>query len=261
MLVTHLKIIAELEDEVVRKEVLQAFRRFEKQDESFPNNRSTTKTPKSSTTTVQGKEKLPFSIKDIIAVVNILLGRGLQDITDTKRLADQVVTTVISKTKEEKKESKQARKADNKDRFGSPLFCQLFPDIQNLFQNQPINEMGVVALFCTAFHLMKKVQFQWEMRRLTFSAIKFVRTGFPDACIRCVVDDKYNIELDVEFEFKSYNYIKHEHFYSPKNCDLIICWEENAKTDKKLQDYENVKKLPPVLSLKEFLQSGQIGLI
>ena len=45
-----------------------------------------------------------------------------------------------------------------------------------------------------------------------------------------------------------------------KKCDLIICWEDNARSDKDRSNSENVKNLPHIIELKDFISSGKINL-
>ncbi len=78
----------------------------------------------------------------------------------------------------------------------------------------------------------------------------------------CRVEDKKNsnTDLQVEFEYKSFEFLIHKHHISDKKCHLIICWEDNARSDKERAKSENVKALPPILELKDFLETGKINL-
>ncbi len=71
----------------------------------------------------------------------------------------------------------------------------------------PSNEMGVIALFWT-----RASEAGWEPVSLG--------TAYPDAVLR-----KEDQVWRVEFEFRSHNFSDHEH--DVRECDLIICWEDN----------------------------------
>lgn len=91
--------------------------------------------------------------------------------------------------------------------------------------SDPVNHEGVVALF-------SKIH-----RELGYSAIKEIRTAFPDA----IVEDAYGNEKRIEFEHKSMNIEKDEH--KAKHCDEIVCWEDNWGAAAKLK----------VVELKQFI--------
>lgn len=71
----------------------------------------------------------------------------------------------------------------------------------------PTNEQGVIVAFAA-----QAQQAGWE----------FVSIGasFPDAVL-C----KNGAEWRVEFEFKASNFLDHKHDH--RECDLIICWEND----------------------------------
>lgn len=71
----------------------------------------------------------------------------------------------------------------------------------------PTNEQGTIALFCT-----QSQQAGWE--------IVSIRTAFPDAILR-----QKDVEWRVEFEFKARNFVAHAHDF--RECDLIICWQND----------------------------------
>jgi hypothetical protein len=128
-------------------------------------------------------------------------------------------------------------------------------------EKQPINEMGVIALFCVIFNYMRK-PFKIGENTLEFRSIKYVQSPFPDACINCKIKDRNhsNTELKAEFEYQSFNYILHKHHKHKNVCDMIICWEDNAKNDEDRSKKEVVKAMPPILELKNFLETGEINL-
>jgi len=53
--------------------------------------------------------------------------------------------------------------------------------------------------------------------------------------------------------------IKLQQVYSTEKCDLIVCWIENAKSDEKLKDKQKIIELPPILSIKNCFETGQIN--
>lgn len=84
----------------------------------------------------------------------------------------------------------------------------------------PVNHEGVVALF-------SKIH-----RELGYSAIKEIRTAFPDA----IVEDAYGNEKRIEFEFKSMNFEKEGH--KAEDCDEVVCWEDDWGAAAKLKVVE-----------------------
>jgi len=77
----------------------------------------------------------------------------------------------------------------------------------------PLNEMGVILLF------------GYYLRDLGFSHLEEIRAGFPDAIGMQKVDERKYRRVRIEFEFKSRNFITHDH--RVEDCDVIICWEDN----------------------------------
>ena len=88
--------------------------------------------------------------------------------------------------------------------FGEPI------DFRGL-RFAPINEQGVVYLFCMT------------SRELGF-LIESIRTEYPDCEGKRCIDGKGNRweHIFIEFEYKSSNFQEHGH--SPEDCDLIVCW-------------------------------------
>ena len=82
------------------------------------------------------------------------------------------------------------------------------------FRHAPVNEMGVVGLFCV-------------MARELGYAIEAMHVAFPDAEVKRCVDVKRDQweRLRVEFEFESRNFLTHGH--DAAACVLIICWNHN----------------------------------
>ena len=76
----------------------------------------------------------------------------------------------------------------------------------------PVNEVGVVYLFGV---LANKLGF----------VVTWMGTEYPDCeAIREVEPGRWQ-RVRIEFEFRSRNFI--QHFHDPKDCDLIVCWENN----------------------------------
>jgi len=77
----------------------------------------------------------------------------------------------------------------------------------------PINENGVIFLF-------GKVAEDLNMY------VEEIKPGYPD-CIGRRFTGKGWERVAIEFEFKSSNFKLHKH--DPKECDIIICWENDWK--------------------------------
>lgn len=196
---------------------------------------------------------------------NELLKSSIYEIENTEYQSDEQFEREAKKnfTNTKRESSKKKQKEKTHQEFGKNLQSKFIPDIK--MEKEPINEMGVVALFCLIFDYFEDY-FVIENIELKIDKIKFIQAPFPDVCITCKLKDtrkeKYT-ELFVEFEFESYEYIKHKHHRSrkAKDCKLIICWEDNAKTHHSRKDIEVVKNMPPVFELKNFLETGKITLL
>ena len=79
---------------------------------------------------------------------------------------------------------------------------------------EPVNEMGVMALFCML------------SRQLGF-VIESVQSGFPDCEAKMEVEPGRWQHFRIEFEYESRNFKDHRH--DPGKCDLIVCWRHNWK--------------------------------
>ncbi|MDP3052993.1 MAG: hypothetical protein Q8N22_03560 [bacterium] len=97
--------------------------------------------------------------------------------------------------------------------------------------SEPKYEQEVVFLF-SKFHI-----------KLGFPLITKIAPAFPDAE---ALDEKGKYKK-IEFEVMSGDFISHGH--NPKECDYIICWEDNLTEEQKKR-----KELPQVISLKEELE-------
>ncbi len=248
MLVTHLRVIAEIENDKMRKLVLKTFKEKEERDKSNSQDKPVTDVANKETAKSETSAEQVYKTKlsDIVGTVTMVLESGNVELKEHE--IEKIIEINIEKGKEEaqkrRKAKRQQKGTDGKPLFGNQFKSDFFKDVSALLENEPINEMGVVALFCIMFQSLRGTQFEWKNENVTFVAIKYIRAEFPDACVRCKTTGrtKRDFELDIEFEFESYNYVRHKHMQSTKNCDLIICWNDNAKTDDKLKDNATVKK-------------------
>lgn len=178
------------------------------------------------------------------------------------------------------KEEDKTRKADI---WGKQIQANYLKEIENFYLKEPIDEQGLVGLFCTIFGIikshnlsikdpddLKNLGIHQQNRELRFSKIKGIRERFPDAIIEFEICDKKatsqltTTELYIEFEFESYNYTVHKHYEADERCDLIICWKHDEQTrwerwkESKLKPS---KPLPLILPIRNLLQDGTINLI
>jgi len=79
---------------------------------------------------------------------------------------------------------------------------------------EPVNEMGVMALFCML------------SRQLGF-VIESVQSAYPDCEAKMEVEPGRWQHFRIEFEYESRNFKDHRH--DPEKCDLIVCWRHNWK--------------------------------
>lgn len=145
------------------------------------------------------------------------------------------------------------RKRFIKYKTGKEINTTYFPYLSASYAREPVDEQGLVGLFCTMFPSLKEHQFTVHNRQIIFRRIICIRNAFPDAQIEVILLEKNGKKfttLDIEFEFNSFNYILHKHDQSYNTCEMIICWENNWKNDK-------ITK-PPILSVKKLIDSGTI---
>ncbi|MEG4407841.1 hypothetical protein [Microcoleus sp. MON2_D5] len=172
-------------------------------------------------------------------------------------------------------------KKQRSDIWGQDIKTSYFPEIENIYSREPIDEQGLVGLFCTIFPLIKSKKLNIKCldffkfldvsvtTELSFLKIKGIRTRFPDAIIEFTILDRKSsktktTELFIEFEFESFNYVRHKHYESQEKCHLIVCWKHEE-----LSQWENWKKfsynktqpLPFILSVENLLETGEINLI
>ena len=86
------------------------------------------------------------------------------------------------------------------------------PFLRSALSFAPVNEMGVVFLFGA---MAGKLGF----------IVTWIGTAYPDVeAFREVAPGRWQ-RVRVEVEFLSRNFL--QHFHDPKECDLIVCWENN----------------------------------
>lgn len=144
---------------------------------------------------------------------------------------------------------------------GGRMSSSYFNEVCEMFPHKPICEMEVVGLFCIMFPYIKEIPFKYgRSSSLTYlHHIDYLRAAFPDAeiTIKCSKSEHLTT-LKLEFEFKSKSYLTHKHIKSIRECNLIVCWENNLKAS----DLEPFGlKFPPIISLKQVLETGKITLI
>jgi len=144
--------------------------------------------------------------EDVVAFTEIIKGEKDTTTDDIKR----IIEIILQKSAEQKRKRTNRENVDN---FGKRLHSEYFKETQLLIENEPYDEMGLVSMFCIMFPELREIEFQLKTDIIKFSSIKYIRSKFPDCCIRIEVKDrkKSNREIQVEFEFESYNFIKHKH--------------------------------------------------
>ncbi|MBD2003842.1 MULTISPECIES: hypothetical protein [Cyanophyceae] len=179
---------------------------------------------------------------------------------------------------ESQSEQKKSARADI---WGQDIQTSCFPEIEDIYSKKPIDEQGLVGLFCTIFPIIKSKKLTIKdsdflgfceiplKYQLYFLKIKGIRTRFPDAIIDFAICNQdltiyATTEISVEFEFESFNYTRHRHYETHEKCPLIVCWkhEELSKWKNWKQIYyKKDKPLPFILSVEKLLETGEINLI
>ena len=192
------------------------------------------------------KKKL-FTAKEISSVVNLIKSSG--------KLTEEEIKAII--TEQIRLKEEKVGKKSNK--FGQSLGITYCKKLNETIENEPIDEQGVVAIFCLAFECIKELEFDFGNGKVKFQKIKFVRVAFPDACIFTINNKGVRREVCVEFEFNTYNYFAHKHHMTKEKCDLIVAWEDNINAEK--YPLDQIQKLPPIFLLKNFLYNGDTFII
>lgn len=228
--ISHLLQIAKLDDKNLKEIVLQTIKK------NFNKN-------------------VKLTLGDVVNIVSTLLPEDSSNKTPAN-IAEEVNGIIVQRHIE------RIRSNDRKDiqNYGNELNFTYFKKVQSKLLHEPILEMGVVALFCLMFDELCEIPFSWNNKKITFNSIKYIRSKYPDACLRYYdYAKKQYFELNIEFEMDSYSFIEHDH--EPSKCDVIICWSDNAKTDNKRKLKQAIMNMPPILSLKNCLETGKIELI
>lgn len=231
MLFTHLKEFAKIKNERVRKVALETFRKLRSKFVKEIN--------------ISEKEQI-FTALEVEKVAKIIAASDELNDDEVKNIVQEVLKV------------KQQKEATKPNKFGKEFNYSKFAELKELLACEPIDEQGTVALFCLLFNILRDYPFPLKLEKSTanisFSKVKFIRSRFPDACIVCTEKRKYTeFEWDVmvEFEFLSESYTAH--LMSKEPCQLIVCWEDNINR----KVYQGV---PPIISLKDFLETGEINL-
>ena len=177
-------------------------------------------------------------------------------LSNSSNITQEQVKQVLQNVKNTTKETK-SKKKKNKAKIGAYLKNTKFPELEEILDYEPVDEQGLVALFCCLFPLLKKTKFDIQEKEILFDKIQYIRSAFPDSSIRCRILNKrksYFENLNIEFEFESSNYLSHKHLFAEnaKECDIIIAWEDNLSKSNRISD-EIKEILPPILSIKNLV--------
>jgi len=224
ILVTHLYLVTEMKDESKRIQMLKAMNSIEKSGKS---------------------KKHPYDYETVLSVKQIIEESkdGTYSDKDTTNLLQEL-------TKKKQEQSRRKFKLS----MGSCIKESKIKGIEDLYTNNPVDEQGLVGLFCTIFHLIKYKPFLYYGRHISFSKILYIRSSFPDAKIEVVTDDEKTDHLNIEFEFESMRYLRHKHDKAKDACHIIICWKNDW-------DYKKEIERPKILSVQELIKEGNIILI
>lgn len=190
-----------------------------------------------------------FTAKNVNSLVNFC--ELTKDVT-IEKIEDQVNKIINEKINEKQKKKERKNRLD---RNGKRIKSDYFPDLLDFFPNEPIDEQGLVGLFCSMFPLLRDQKFQMDKYTIRFDKIQYIRTQFPDARIEAEnVKKGCFVQIHTEFEYQSKNFFTHKHHeVKNKQCDLIVCWEDNLNS--------SYKGIPLVLSMQNVLQEGKIELV
>lgn len=268
ILVTHLLYLAEQNQEI-REKLIKALREI---DTKKINNSIDQNTLKKTINnyelfdnrlirhqSIQSNEKQPkenlrpdYDKDVLITGINLLNSAEQNGI----KITDELATNAINVAIEINQRNLENLKLPNK--TGKRMESKCFPTLCELFEFEPITEMGLVSLFCTMLHLITDIKFKFNKRtNLYFKSLQYVRVAFPDAGIKFVNEKNQETILNVEFELNTTNFLLHQHNKSDKECHLIIAWE-NDLNKSKIEEFG--QKIPPIISIKQVIETGQINL-
>ena len=287
MAISHLGHVISLKDKSAIEELLKTLCKMEKEKEKENKN---------------GKYSVPYTAKIIASIVsqyknylqkqsnnktfNYNLSLFSDDSSESNKNEESTeigfnFIEALNTERSDYESQSEQKKNQRSDIWGPDLKTSYFREIESIYARQPIDEQGLVGLFCTIFPLIKSHNLTIKCldyldflnikgtQELKFFKIKGIRTRFPDAIIEFAFFDykltkEKRTELFIEFEFESYNYIHHKHYDSEEKCHLIVCWkhEELSQWEKwKKISYNKFKPLPFILSVKNLLETGEINLI
>ncbi|MCE2905897.1 MAG: hypothetical protein LW814_12885 [Anabaena sp. CoA2_C59] len=236
MLLEHLYTLIKPENEAIRDRILEAMANMEEYFEKHLEKKKLKK--------IYREDDIIFLVKAISESKNNLSVKDIE-----KALLKDFINPRI-------KTSKQPIKPNIRPKTNIKTLH--FNKLAELYANEPVDEQSFVALFCTMFHLIKEnnIIFSWHNYKISFSKIIDIKESFPDAEIEFYTHENSlptgKITLNVEFEYESNNYIKHEHHREyGKKCHLIICW---------LNNWSSPAYYAHILSIKELLETGEINL-
>ena len=237
ILVTHIKTIADFADQAVGNRVLEALTALYQE--------------------LQNQEVYPKRVATA-EVISIVLSwvASLDEEADVEQ-----IKRILRRVNAQKRRSTKTRPDEF---FGSSLKSEAYPSLSDCFENEPVDEMGTVALFCLLFPRLRGMPFRWNGETVALESIQYVRSAFPDASLRVrrLAPGREVCQFrSIEFEYKAYNYVLHKHHTDAQasKCRLIVCWQDNLDESLKLLPKPKYE-IPPVLELKEVLRTGKIVL-
>lgn len=251
MLVSHLYTLAEMPDKS-KNQVLKTMRWAEEN--------------------IKSENKVPYDGNMVLVFKQII-----ESAKENSLLSDDLLQEIFRECLNQDTEDSNRRTRRKKDPLKEAIpidelqIHNSFKKVSSIYSRVPISEQGLVGLFCTIFHILRKKTINYKGKQYNFSRILYIRVEFPDAKIEITrksmaqqlslfpsVDDidlfgsvdNIDIKLDIEFELDSFNYWRHKHQDATENCDMIICWEI-GKSFKEIN-------MPPILSIKELLETGKV---
>jgi len=223
--------------------------------------------------------KPSYEKSDLEALKNIA---QICEVNNQKDVND-ILLEIYKRRKDLEKEEKIKKKEieinsrlDNSEPFyhGDKLECKYFCDLSNLIDHEPVDEQSLVGLFCVLFHLIATESLLFPLKlkdseekysQYFFSSVYIIRERYPDAVIKVRnINNRRLTSINVEFEFRSSNFITHKHLEkSNTKCHLIICWEDdikNSNLERYLRKIKDNPSFPKTLSVKNLLETGKIEL-
>jgi hypothetical protein len=287
MAISHLEQVIRLKNEKAIEDLLKNLAKIEKENKN--ENNSVPYTQKIIAFVVSQHQKLSQHQKHLQKQSNnkhlLLLSDDSSENNknqESTEIGFNFTEALNTKISDDESQSEQ-KKNQRSDIWGPEIETSHFPEIKSIYSREPIDEQGLVGLFCTIFPIIKTNNLtikcldyldflgihKKEQSQLQFLKIKGIRTRFPDAIIEFNICDPRlkttgTTELFVEFEFESFNYIRHKHHDSKERCHLIVCWKHEELSQWK--NWKNLscnktQPLPFILSVKNLLETGEINLI